>query len=420
MASPSLRSLSLEALTAWDRKSNFAETAIDQAARPHNLEERDRAFLNALVLGVLRNLTLLDHHIAQLRKGKLSHKTRWILRIGLYQLLEMRVPDHAAVGETVSLAGSRGERSLVNAILRRAAREKKSLQDSVAALPLSVRYSIPEFLLDRWTKKFGETDTAELCRWISRPAPLWLRINGLRPEALDAACEAPEATVLPGDVRFLQAPSIPGEWIERGFAYIQDPSTAIACDLLAAQPGETVLDACAAPGGKACLLAEQMENKGRLVATDLDAERLPRITENFERLGITNAEVIRIDWRDFPKEFGAENRGRFDAILVDAPCSNTGVMRRRVDVRWRLAEGDFTRMPKTQLSILENVLPTLRPGGRLVYSTCSLEPEENEAVVESLLAAHPELTLEDTRERLPFRDGVDGAFTALFSLHQQP
>lgn len=415
MSRPSLRCLCLEVLVEWDRRKGFADVILEGAARRYQPGTRDRAFLNALTLGILRNLTLLDHHIAQLRRGRLANRTRWVLRIGLYELLEMRTPDHAAVGESVALGRSPVERGLINAVLRRAARERKSLLDSIPALPLATRCSIPSFLIERWLDAFGEADTAALCRWMNEPAPLWLRANGLRPGSIDALRNAPGSMPCASDTRFFQLPALPESLIAEGLAYVQDPSTAIACDLLGPFPGEMVLDACAAPGGKSCLLAGQMQNTGRLVATDADQARLERIAGNFQRLGVANAQIARVDWTDPPPEFAAEYRGRFDAILVDAPCTNTGVMRRRVDVRWRLAPDDFARMAQKQRSIIGNCLDVLRPGGRLVYSTCSLEPEENEELVASLLAAHPELTQVESRRTLPFRDGVDGAFCTLLT-----
>ncbi len=392
----------------------FAETLIEKISGRETLSARDRSFLNAVVLGVLRNLTLLDHHLGQLRDGRIRPQTRWIMRLGIYQILEMRIPDHAAVSETVVLARSRGERNLVNAVLRRATREAGALRAQEASLPLPVRYSLPEFLVRRWATRFGETETAALCRWINLPASVWIRKNGLRPDAVAAAiASSPDASPHPADSRFLTISSLPTTWIESGAGYIQDPSTAAACDLLHAAPGETVLDACAAPGGKTGLLAEAMQNRGQLLATDADEYRLIRLLENLARLGADNTNVARIDWSAPDPENNDRYRNQFDATLVDAPCTNTGVMRRRVDVRWRLREADFAGMARTQLAILANCANSLKPGGRIVYSTCSLETEENEGVVERFLAARPDFRLEKSVHRLPFRDQVDGCYCGL-------
>ncbi|HRQ87768.1 MAG TPA: RsmB/NOP family class I SAM-dependent RNA methyltransferase [Bacteroidia bacterium] len=185
---------------------------------------------------------------------------------------------------------------------------------------------------------------------------------------------------------------------------MQDPSTSLACRLLAPQPGETILDACAAPGGKTALMAALMENRGRIVASDSSAARLGPMKENLARLNVGIAEIRQIDWSQ-PE---AADLPAFDAILLDAPCSNSGVMRRRVDVRWRIQERDFDRHARQQLALLRQLVPFLKPGGRIVYSTCSLDPAENEAV-----AAASGLPLEKSVSSLPWRDGHDGAYAAL-------
>jgi 16S rRNA (cytosine967-C5)-methyltransferase len=195
---------------------------------------------------------------------------------------------------------------------------------------------------------------------------------------------------------------------------VQDPSTLMACDLLDPQPGETVLDACASPGGKTTYLAERMQNQGRIVACDLYDTRVERLRENLTRLGATVASAVQHDAMLPPEPGSPVEPESFDRALIDAPCSNTGVLRRRVDVRWRLSEEDFLRMPAQQLALVRRVTAALKPGGTLVYSTCSLEPEENDDLVRQALAEIPELRLVETRRKLPFADGVDGAFAAKF------
>jgi 16S rRNA (cytosine967-C5)-methyltransferase len=183
--------------------------------------------------------------------------------------------------------------------------------------------------------------------------------------------------------------------------------------LLQPAAGETVLDACAAPGGKTAHLAEMMQNKGTLVAADLDEARLQRLRDNVVRLRVKNVRTVRCDWLDEESiRCGQFTARSFDKILLDAPCTNTGVMRRRADLRWRLRPEDFARMQQRQLAILRAIAPLLKPGGSLVYSTCSLEPEENEEVLEVFLREEPEFRLTNRQETLPFRDSIDGAFAA--------
>ncbi|RYD77323.1 MAG: RsmB/NOP family class I SAM-dependent RNA methyltransferase, partial [Verrucomicrobiaceae bacterium] len=216
-----------------------------------------------------------------------------------------------------------------------------------------------------------------------------------------------------GVVPLAKLRKIPYSWITQGLCYVQDPSTLLACELLAPQPRETVLDACAAPGGKTTYLAELMQNSGRIVACDLFESRVTRLKENLHRLGVRNAQPLQLDVLS-----GAGTAPllpeSFDRILIDAPCSNTGVLRRRVDVRWRLTEEDFIRMPFTQLALVKKLTPLLKPGGALVYSTCSLEAEENDKVVEQVSNSIPQLRFVESRRTLPFKDGVDGAFAAKF------
>jgi 16S rRNA (cytosine967-C5)-methyltransferase len=191
-----------------------------------------------------------------------------------------------------------------------------------------------------------------------------------------------------------------------GWFYIQDPSTLLAPALLDAKPGETVLDLCAAPGGKTTFLAQLMDDHGRIVAQDVTADRLKLIRENCERLGITCVETVLQEALD------AQPKGQFDRVLVDAPCSNTGVMRRRVDLRWRILASEVDRLAATQLKLLQQASTHLKPGGTMVYSTCSLETEENGSAVKQFLAANPEFELVAEKQLLPFVDQMDGAYVA--------
>ena len=307
-------------------------------------------------------------------------------------------------------------RNLINAILRRALREETALTNAADAQPLPVRFSEPEFLVEKWTLQFGAQATLELCQWNNRRAPIYARVNQLRTTVADFLHRYPGSFVLPGSVNFVGLPG-PTAVAQDGGGYIQDPSTAIACEMLRPSPGESVLDACAAPGGKSAYLAEMMANQGLLVATDQDDLRLVRLRDNLGRLDVTNVRPVRCDWLDKNSIRAAGlAQESFDKILVDAPCTNTGVIRRRVDVRWRLRPGDFIRMSRRQLAILQAVAQLLKSGGSLVYSTCSQEPEENDAVIAEFLGNHPDFRLTDRKESLPFRDEFDGAFAARLEL----
>ena len=361
---------------------------------------------------MLRNLTRLDFWIAQLRTGSLDNASRDLLRLGVYQLYCLRTPAHAAVNETVELAGRRS-RPLINGVLRTAVRRADELQQAVETESLAIRLSHPEFLVARWSAAFGLPATESLCEWNNQPAPVYARINPLGIPPQQFRDEHPTAEPLPGKENFVLIDSLPADALRRGDCYIQDPSTTAACELLDPQPEERVLDACAAPGGKSALIAEMMQNRGRLVAADRDAARLAMLEANLDRLGVTIARTIRHDWRSGSGSADLQP-GSFDRILVDAPCTNTGVMRRRVDLRWRLTAADFTRMPQEQIAIIGNVVPLLKRGGALVYSTCSIEAEENDQVVERITKEFPFLQLDRQRSVLPFRDHFDGAYAARF------
>ncbi|HEX3818106.1 MAG TPA: 16S rRNA (cytosine(967)-C(5))-methyltransferase RsmB [Chthoniobacterales bacterium] len=403
----SSRRLALDALRRWRTSTDFADRIIGESLGESALSASDRGFALELFYGVLRNLTLLDFCIAQLRSEPVDPGSRDILRLGLYQLLLLETAEHAAVFETVELAAKRA-RPLVNAILRRAAREKIRLTKSIAAQPLSIQSSEPEFLIAKWKEQFGLDATTELCRWNNQPAPVYARINSLKISSAQFLQKYPKSIPLPTHPQFVRLDEMAAA-LAGGDCYIQDPSTALACELLEPQPNDSVLDACAAPGGKSAFLAGLMGNVGRLVAVDRDPSRLERMRENLARLDVANTEIVHCDWTNASGLFAEAS---FDKILVDAPCSNTGVMRRRVDVRWRLRPEDFRRMPTQQLAILNGVAPLLKAGGSLVYSTCSLEPEENEEVVRQFLHAHPDFRLTRTEKSLPWRDGFDGAFAA--------
>ena len=416
------RQIALEALRTWDNGSKHADDILAALSQRHRLAGPDHGLVQTLFYGVLRHLTRLDAFIDELKRGKMNHENRCVLRIGLFQLFHTDIPPHAAVNETVSLA--RGMRGVINGILRNAQRQQKKLEALAETWPLAVSHSHPDFLVDRWTAALGEEATRKLCEWNNEPPPVFLRTNRLAPDGADADEIVSEATHIAAKVKEksgfyrLVSGAPPREWLDAGLIYVQDPSTSIACDLMKPHRQEHLLDACAAPGGKAALLYDRMKGTGKILATDVSPDRLESVTQNLKRLGLRNRgiETDVIDWQR-PGKTKVAQMPKFDGILVDVPCSNTGVIRRRVDVRWRLRSDEFLELQRTQLAITESCLPLLKPGGRLVYSTCSLEPEENQGVVDLLLERHPDkLELEETAESLPWRDGFDGAFAARLRL----
>jgi 16S rRNA (cytosine967-C5)-methyltransferase len=308
----------------------------------------------------------------------------------------------------------------VNAILRgylREAGETKKLLAELKTTQPAIGWSHPEWLVSRWQKRWGAERTAQLLEWNDTPPKTFARVNRLKTDAGKLLEKWRDENVEYDFVRrdwleenlVFELKSHPPlaqlESFQQGGFYIQDPGALLAPCKLAPQPGETILDFCAAPGGKTTFIAQLMNNQGRIVAQDISEERMKLIQENCLRLGVTCVEAIQ------NSELKTQN-SKFDRILVDVPCSNTGVMRRRVDLRWRIQPEEIERLRIAQLALLGQAVSKLKPGGVLVYSTCSLEPEENQEVVKEFLAGHAHFKLEFERELLPFVDNVDGAFVA--------
>ncbi len=403
----------------------FIEQLLDQALDDSRLSQVDRRLCQQLVYGVIRWQATLDWLISRKTDGRQQKPAlQNLLRLGLYQVFWLeRIPDHAVVHQTVEIARRSGfgpQSGFVNALLRSYLREsdatRKALEELKSRQPW-LGYSHPEWLFQRWAARWGQEDAVALMVWNNTPAKTYARVNTLRVEPGKLIEQWREENV---DYDFVR-----GDWFEenlvfelkshpplhrlgslrQGFFYVQDPSTLLAVRELGVKPGESVLDMCAAPGGKLTYAAQLMGNQGKIVAHDTAADRLELIKENCARLGVSCVETVAAP-------LGGDPADTFDRILIDAPCSNTGVMRRRVDLRWRIRPEELTRLRRSQLALLELAAPLLKPGGVLVYSTCSLEPEENEGVVEEFLRAQPAFSVHSQRQLRPPRDGVDGAYVA--------
>ncbi len=406
---PSIRSLAILSLNKWEKGHVYAESLIQHASQQHQLSPADRNLLHAILVDTIRHLRKIDFWIQQLREGKLDATTRNTLRIGLCQLHILGIPQHAAVNETVN-ASQKSTRGLVNAILRKSLREAESLEKETSALPSDIQFSHPEWLTTRWIKAFGKADTRTLLEWNQQPSQTIFRLNPLKNNVHHLLDEIEHITSIPHYPDFFISEGLPPKaWLEDGLIYIQDPATSHSVELLAPLPGETILDACAAPGGKSGNIAAAMQNAGQLTCTDSNPKRLPRLEENLARLGVTHASVEEWDWLNYPPE---RFHQKFDGILLDVPCSNTGVLRRRIDARWRLRPKDFTELQAIQLKILENALICLKPGGRIVYSTCSIDAEENQLLIKTCIAKHPKLQLVSDLQILPQTHQTDGAYAA--------
>lgn len=403
--------------------AEYIEDILERALASETLNSKDRGLCQELVYGVVRNESALDWLIARKTPGRNQKPAlRTLLRLGLYQIFWTdRIPGHAAVNETVELAKRRGfgpQAGFVNAVLRGYLRERDATKGALDVLKSAepwTAFSHPEWLVRRWTERWGAEQTLRLLEWNNTPPEVFARVNTLKTDAgklleqwrqEDVEYDFARTDWLDENLvfRLKRHPALhrlPS--FQQGFFYVQDPSTLLAVRHLDARPGHSVLDMCAAPGGKFTAIAQQLQGQGQLVGRELSHQRLNILSENCTRLGIQNAEL----------ELAADAKtGSFDRILIDAPCSNTGVMRRRVELRWRIRPEEIERLCSGQLELLAAGAAMVKPGGILVYSTCSLEPEENGSVVARFLSTHPEFRLDHERTLLPFIDGTDGAFVA--------
>jgi len=432
------REAALKVLHAVDTRSAFSDRLLD-GAHAAGGDPRDQALLHELVKGTLRWRGRIDWALDQRVHVGLSQLQPWIknvLRLGAYQVLFLdRVPAHAAVDESVKLAnqyGHPGSAGLVNSVLRRLVEEKATLEipsgDDVASL--SVWGSHPEWLVERWLKRFGVEDTRALLLANNQPSRVGLRVNTLRGtrdallQRLAAAGHPVEAAKLSPELVWLSngvALSRLSE-LRDGLCTAQDESEALVTGLLAPQTHERLLDLCAAPGGKCTHMAERMGDEGEVWAMDRAEGRVATLEATVRRLGVHSVHVVCGDGRHYPFPMP------FDRVLVDAPCSGLGVLGRRADARWRKGPEILHEMPPLQIELLAAGGKQARPGGVVVYSVCSFEPEETTGVVEQFLDDYPGFVLESAdgmlppavvddqgfMRVLPHVHGCDGAFAARF------
>ncbi len=444
----SARRLAYDALTAWQERGVFAGRVLDDISREHDVSRADRAMAMEITYGVIRRQATLDTVIAAFveRPRKNIEDGVWaLLQIGAYQLLMMQgVPPHAAVGETVEVAKSlrRPEwTALLNGVLRTLSKSvsdaadmamskdrvpvdvthAKQLDRSVFPDPTSATvqylvkaFSYPRWLVRDWVERLGVEETTRLCQWFNTPPAVTIRVNALQQtteivsEVLETAGVETEAGHWPESLRLMSSTRIgelPG--FAEGWFSVQDESAMSAARLLDPQPKDHILDMCAAPGGKTTHLAELINDDGSIVAVDTDDARLSRIADNATRLRLNSirCQKISLDGEDLPA-------GPFDRVLVDVPCSNTGVLGKRPEVRWRISPSDIEELSVLQRRLLGQALERVRPGGHVVYSTCSIDPRENRDVVADVLAQREDAQLVREIDHQPGR-ACDGGYQAL-------
>jgi 16S rRNA (cytosine967-C5)-methyltransferase len=415
--SKSPRAVAANIVHRWLSDGHFPDVLLEDV-------QEDRAVVMEIVFGVARMRRALGWVIDRLTRRPPDDGPAAFLMIGLYELLYMRTDaDYAVVNEVMKAAKRtlpKQVTGMINAVLRRAGRERADLLAGLGAQPPGTRYSHPDGLLTRWTKRYGEDDAIALCEWNNQPAETVIRVDGGQVsvaemlETLEAngtpaerhPFRPDEFVVLPRGMRVVDCPGY-----DEGHFVVQDPAASLSVDMLDPKSGDTVLDACAAPGGKALEISRRVGETGRLVAVDVDEDRCARLNENVMRVKRGHVEIVTADATRLSRHATFKSK-TFDKILLDVPCSNTGVLRRRPDARWRFSPERLRDVMNLQFKLLEGVTPLLNPGGVLVYGTCSLEPEENEGLIEDWLKQHAGLSLEKTVDSFPPKSRTDGAYAA--------
>lgn len=436
------RQAACETLLRIRKEGGFADRLIDNELSRGALSGPDRGLYAELVFGVLRRQGTLDHILQQLLEKpmlELDPLALVILRIGLYQLTCLdRIPESAAVNESVNLAKliTPGTSGLINAVLRNYLRRRNTISfpdiNTAPAAAISALHSQPEWLVEQWIDQLGVGEARQLAEASSQQPSLTLRVNTLRSgrdELLQEfgryGIEAVPCRFSPDGITLVgrhTVSTLPG--FDAGHFAVQDEASQLAGRLLGAEPGERIWDACCAPGGKTCHLAQQMDDRGELIATDISRSKLTIVQDSLRRLGMSSVSTAVADLHQ-PDTFP---EGTFDRILLDAPCSGLGVIRRNPEAKWRLFSGDITRLAAVQKTLLKNAAARLKQGGTLLYSTCSTSEAENELVVEDFLLHNPGFVLENLNDIFPewseliafygmfrvwpHRHGMDGFFAA--------
>ena len=385
------------------RGGEAAGEALAQRTRLGQLLPADRALMTQIVYGVLRNQRYLDAWLAPFLRGELEPLVRDILRMALFQMGFLdRVPTYALVDAAVEQTKHVSPRAtgMVNAILRRATTRKPK------KLPLAVEFSHPDWLVNRWQKRFGTEQTRRILMANNEIPPLSLRVNVVK-TSREAVVDALQREGIRAELSYFvpEAIRVSGSfWLEdlpafqNGLVTVQDESSMLVTWVLDPRPQEKIADLTAGLGGKTGHILERTQGHAEVTAVDLSGARLKLLQENIERLGFAHQVTLaEMDARDFARSHARQ----FDRVLVDAPCSNLGVLRRRADARWKKQEDDLWRHQSLQHELLEAAIRLVKPGGVVVYSTCSIEPEETVFVIDQVLAAHSSITLENVGDYLP-------------------
>ena len=416
------REFALQVIAEVKQKGAYANLVLAKELQRRSLSDQDRRFATELIYGVVKTGETLDWilgHYCTRALTKIDSPILNILCLGIYQLFFLtKIPPSAACNESVKLAkkyGHAGSVKFVNAVLRNATRAPEKVvypdPEKDGATYLSLLYYHPRWLVKRWLDRLGFEGTEELCRFNNMTPPLTLRVNTLktdrdslrlRLEQEGVVCTpslfVPEGLLCTDHPALANLPSL-----AEGLVQVQDESSMLVSHVLAPQPGEFVIDACGAPGGKSTHIAALMQNMGRVLSTDIHDHKLAITAENAARLGITILETLQFDATRLHTAYA----GQADRVLVDAPCSGLGVLRRKPDSRWRKSEESLRELPPLQKAILTSAAACVKPGGVLVYSTCTTEKEENQAVVTAFLEKNSDFSLVPAGQWLPVKSDAE-------------
>ncbi|MCP3761946.1 16S rRNA (cytosine(967)-C(5))-methyltransferase RsmB [Domibacillus sp. A3M-37] len=403
MKTLNVREIALDLIDTVEKSGSYSNLMLNNAIEKNNISGRDTALLTEITYGTIQRKLTLDFYLAPFLKKKPERWVHNLLRLSLYQMVYLdKVPERAVIHEAVNIAKKRGHTGIsgmVNGVLRSIQREgvpdTKSIKDD--AERISIETSHPLWLVRRWMKAYGKEKTEAMCQHNLTAPEQTVRVNTMkmtRDEAISVLKEegfdALPSDVSPYAIRIMKGNAARSTLYKNGAISIQDESSMLVAPVVGAKPGQRILDMCSAPGGKTAHLAEQMNGEGHIDALDIHAHKLKLVTQNADRLALSNIHVQKQDARKAGELFAEET---FDAILVDAPCSGLGVIRRKPDLKYAKTEQDLENLQRIQLAILDAAVPLLKENGVLVYSTCTVDKEENEGTVEAFLSAHPKFEL---------------------------
>ncbi|WP_404333903.1 16S rRNA (cytosine(967)-C(5))-methyltransferase RsmB [Planococcus rifietoensis] len=396
-----VRDAALSILYAVENKQAYSNLLLNTTMDSYGISAKNKGLLTEITYGTLQHQMTLDYYLEPYIKGKLDPWVRTLLRLSLYQIVYLdRIPFHAVINEAVEIAkrhGHGGIASVVNGILRSVQRSGVRSFNEIAdpIEKISIETSHPAWMIKRWSEQFGLQKTREMALENNKAPLQTVRVNTVQatPEQVIEMLESEGLTaepskIIPECLVVTGGQPVRTQTFEKGFITIQDESSMLPAYALQVEPGMTVLDMCAAPGGKTTHIAEKLEGHGAVLAMDLHAHKVKLIEETAKRLGHQTIETTVGDGRESSERFGEE---KFDRILVDAPCSGLGVIKRKPDIKYTKTPDDFGRLQTIQLALLDEAVKLLKPGGILVYSTCTVDTEENRGTAEKFMNTHPQM-----------------------------